>query len=140
MDTAEPVLDWTEHAINFWISEGIPLQAGISLEQIDDVENLLDFKFPQDFIELYSKVNGFKDFVWDNNMFSLWSINRILQEYREAEDKNYIGFCDYLISSHHIGFSKTDKGIFKDYELTKPIGNTFKEAIELINTNNDLIY
>jgi SMI1 / KNR4 family (SUKH-1) len=140
MENSKQILSWAEQAIDIWASKGIKLQNGISCEKISDFEKLLDFKFPQDFIELYSKANGFEDFDWNENMFSLWSLERILKEYQEGGDTNYIGFCDYLINSHSIGFFKTDNGIFKSYDPNQPIGNTFKEGIELINSNSDLIY
>lgn len=133
-------LSWTDQVIMVWISQGIKLQSGISIDRISDFEKKIDFKFPQDFIELYSKVNGFEDFDWNEHMFSLWSLDRILKEYQKDRDTNYIGFCDFLINSHSIGFLKTDNGIFKSYDQTQPIGNTFKEAIGLINSNSDLIY
>jgi hypothetical protein len=140
MDNSKQTLSWTDQAIDLWISKGIKLQNGISIDKISDFEKLFDFKFPQDFIELYSKANGFEDFDWNEYMFSLWSLDRILKEYQEDGNTNYIGFCDFLINSHSIGFFKTDNGIFKSYDQTQPIGNTFKEVIELINSNSDLIY
>lgn len=100
----------------------------------------MDFQFPTDFKELFQKANGFEDFDWNGHMFSLWSIERILIEYREDKDNNYIGFCDFLINAHSIGFLKTDEGIFKSYTQIEPIAKTFREAIELINTNSDLLY
>jgi hypothetical protein len=140
MVNSKQISNWTDQAIDIWTSKGIKLQSGISVDKISDFEKLLDFKFPQDFTELYSKANGFEDFDWNENMFSLWSLDRIVKEYQEAGDTNYIGFCDFLINSHSIGFFKTDRGIFKSYDQTQSIGNTFKEVIELINLNSDLIY
>ena len=140
MENSKQILNWADQAIHIWTSNGIKLQNGISIDKISDFEKLLDFKFPQDFIELYSKANGFEDFDWNENMFSLWSLDRILKEYQEDGHINYIGFCDFLINSHSIGFFKTDNGIFKSYDQTQAIGNTFKEGIELINSKSDLIY
>ncbi|MEP7230797.1 MAG: SMI1/KNR4 family protein [Ginsengibacter sp.] len=140
MDNSKQILSWTDHVIHIWTAKGIKLQKGISIDKISDFEKLLDFTFPQDFIELYSKVNGFEDFDWNEHMFSLWSLDRILEEYQDDGDTNYIGFCDFLINSHSIGFFKTGQGIFKSYDQKKSIGNTFKEGIELINSNSDLIY
>ena len=131
---------WIENAISHWISSGIKLQKGISIEKIQEFEKILGFQFPQDFIDLYSKVNGFEDFDWNESMFSLWSLERILKEYQESAEPNFIAFCDYLIVSHRIGFSKINAEIFKDYNLDKSISATFKESIELITKNSNLIY
>ena len=67
-------------------------------------------------------------------------MERILKEYQEDDDNNYVGFCDYLINSHSIGFFKSEEGIYKSYSQIHPIAKTFREAIDLINTNSDLLY
>jgi len=140
MNTPGQILSWTDQAISIWTTNGVKLQDGISSNAISDFEKLLNFKFPQDFIDLYLKANGFEDFDWNEHMFSLWSFDRILKEYQEDNNNNYIGFCDFLINSHSIGFFKTETGIFKNYDQTQAIANTFKEGIELINSNSGLIY
>ena len=140
MDNSKQTLSWTDQVIDFWISKGIKLQNGISIDKIHDFEKLLDFKFPQDFIELYSKANGFEDFDWNEHMFSLWSLDRILKEYQEDDDANYIGFCDFLINSHSIGFYKSDSRIYKYYNQPETITDNFQDFILLLNSNNDLLY
>ena len=140
MDNPKQILSWTDQAISLWTSKGIKLQNSISVDIIPDFEKLLDFRFPKDFIDLYIKVNGFEDFDWNEHVFSLWSLERILKEYHEEKDTNYIGFCDFLINSHSIGFLKSGIGIYKSYEQTQPIATTFEDAIFLINSNSDLIY
>ena len=74
MHKPKQLLSWTDQAIFIWTSKGIKLQVGISNDKISDFEKLLGFKFPQDFIDLYSKANGFEDFDWNEHMFSLWSL------------------------------------------------------------------
>lgn len=140
MKDSKQTLNWTDQVIDIWISQGIELKNGLSIDKISNFEKLLNFEFPKDFTELYLKVNGFENSDWNENMFSLWSLDRIFKEYQEECDTNYIGFCDYLINSHTIGFFKTDKGVFKNYNQIQPIANTFKEGIELIISNSDLIY
>lgn len=140
MEKSKQTTSWIDQVINTWTTKGIKLQVGISIDKIYEIELLISFKFPQDFIELYSKVNGFQDFEWNENMFSLWSLDRILKENQENGNTNFIGFCDFLINSHSIGFLKSNKGIFKSHNKTTAIGNTFKEVIELINSNSALIY
>ncbi len=90
MENLKQISSWTDQAIDIWTSKGIKLQNGISVDKISEFEKLIDFKFPQDFIELYSKANGFEDFDWNENMFSLWSLDRILKEYQEDGNTNYI--------------------------------------------------
>ena len=140
MDNLKHTLSWTDQTITYWTEKGIKLQAGVSLDKLRDFEKLLDFSFPQDFIELYTKVNGFVDFDWNENMFSLWSLDRILKEYQEDEDPKFIGFCDYLINSHTLGFYTDDKLIYKYYDKPKAITNSFQDFISLLNSNDDLLY
>jgi len=101
---------------------------------------LIAFIFPQDFVELYTKVNGFKDFGWNEHMFSLWTLDTILKEYQREEDTNYVGFCDYLINSHSIGFYKDDGRIYKYYNEPEVIADNFRDFLLLLNSNDDLLY
>ncbi|WP_114779438.1 SMI1/KNR4 family protein [Botryobacter ruber] len=134
---------WADTVIDLWLKNKIPVQPGASLESISKTEEILGFVFPDSFKALYKKANGFEEFEWDANMICLWSLNRIEQEY--GRYPNFIGFGDYLINSHVYGFSKGEKGIFKNYDLADPgipekIAETFEEAVELINKNSDLLY
>ena len=133
-------LYWIDETISLWKSDNVRIQAGISAEQISFYEKQLAFEFPSDFIDMYLRVNGFEDFEWEKNMFSLWSLDRILTEYHEGNTPDFIGFCDFLVNSHCIGFWKAKKGIFKSYDNAQPIASSFAEAIGLINANSELIY
>lgn len=133
-------LYWIDETISLWKSDNVRIQVGISADQISFYEKQLDFGFPSDFIDLYLRVNGFEDFEWEKNMFSLWSLDRILTEYHERNDPDFIGFCDFLVNSHCIGFWKEQKGIFKSYDRARPIAASFAETIGLINANSELIY
>lgn len=140
MDSSTQNLSWIDQAISIWTSNEVKLKSGTSLEKIYEFEKLLTIKFPQTFIDLYLKVNGFEDFDWNEHMFSLWSLDRILQEYKESADENYVGFCDFLINSHTIGFCKSDLLIYKSYEQSNPIANNFPDIISMVNSSSDLIY
>jgi hypothetical protein len=108
--------------------------------EVQKTEALIGIRFPESFIELYSKANGFADWDMNRNMFSVWPLKRIEEEYAINRDKHFVGFCDYLINSHSIGFLKTSDGIFKDYDEFNPIASTFEQGIELLNSDSDLIY
>jgi hypothetical protein len=108
--------------------------------EVQKTEALIGIRFPESFIGLYSKANGFADWDMNRNMFSVWPLKRIEEEYAINRDKNFVGFCDYLINSHSIGFRKTSAGIFKDYDEFNPITSTFEQGIELLNSDSDLIY
>ncbi|HEY8957364.1 SMI1/KNR4 family protein, partial [Chitinophaga sp.] len=115
---------------------------GAAPDLISAVEASIGFTFPAGFKELYTEVNGFPDGDWRENMFSIWPLEKILEEYSGSTDHEFIGFSDFLIHSHDIGFVKTQPGVFKRYggEEYVFIAASFLDAIALINTNSDLIY
>lgn len=132
--------DWTERVIQQWQTEEIELNSGLSEDELIHSEKNLGFVFPDQFKELYLKVNGFHNNDWRTNMFSLWPIDRIIEEYNSSSDKNFIGFSDYLINSHQIGFNKDKIGIYKYHDKAEFIADTFDQAIHLINIDSELIY
>jgi len=133
-------VSWTDQAIYAWNQSGTKLQSGLSRNKISEFETLLNFEFPEDFIDLYQKVNGFKDIDWNEHMFSFWPLDKIIVEYKIDNDNTYIGFCDFLINSYSIGFSKDSKKIFKHFDRQNPICDTFKDAVFLINSGSGNIY
>ena len=142
-NTFENIDTWADGIISYWRSKKITLQKGNSVERISGTENKLGFIFPQSFKILYQKVNGFGDSDWNENMIGIWSLERIENEFGRYPD--FIGFSDFLINSHVYGFLKNQQGIFKNCDLAdtgvpEKIADTFEEAIDLINTNSNLLY
>jgi len=133
-------IGWIDQAIYAWTQSGTRLQPGLSTIEISEFEAFLNFKFPQDFIDLYQRVNGFKDLDWNEHMFSFWPLDKIIDEYKADNDNTYVGFCDFLLNSYSIGFSKDSKRIFKQFDRFNPICNTFEDAVLLINTSSGNIY
>jgi hypothetical protein len=67
----------------------------------------------------------------------------IIEEHNTYQNKNFIGFCDFLLASHFIGFNKNRPGIFKEYgnvEDGEQIASSFEEIVLMINSNADAIY
>ncbi len=136
---------WIKEAISKWNLVKTKQNHGASNADIENAENILNFKFPADFKNLYLAVNGFQDLDWQEHMLYFWPIERIIEEYAESSDEDFIGFCDFLLASHFIGFKKSQSGIFKLYSNMKkaednPIAKTFQEAVGMINSSSDLIY
>jgi SMI1 / KNR4 family (SUKH-1) len=125
-----------------WREERIKLNPAASSGLITEVETAMGFSFPEEFKELYTQVNGFSDYDWRENMFSIWPLERILEEYNGSDDKNFIAFSDFLINSHNIGFVRSQSAVFKKYGYTEYIfvSHSFIESVKLINANSDLIY
>ncbi|MBE8724662.1 SMI1/KNR4 family protein [Flavobacterium hungaricum] len=128
-----------EKTIAIWSQTDLKLNEGISLDLISQMESKLDFKFPEDFKAFYQKVNGFVDFEWNKDMFSLWSLERIYEECKSDQNSNYIPFCDYLINSHAIGYMRNADGIFIN-TINEKICETFDEFIGLLSINSEKLY
>jgi hypothetical protein len=134
--------NWIQDAITNWSSNKVKMNPPAIFAEIEHVESVLDFKFPQDFKELYLVINGFEGLDWQEHMFTFWPLEMIIKEYKESNNKNFIGFSDFLLASHIIGFNKDKNGIFKQSykEDGEFIANSFKQVVEMINSNDDLIY
>ena len=124
---------WIQDAIKYWEAENTILPPGSDLNSITSLEKELGIKLPADFIEFYLIVNGFKNLSVNNNLFCIWPIEKIKEDYLVSDNKNFLAFCDYMIASHTIGLSKNSDGVFNDFDLEKPIVASFKEFIYFIN-------
>ena len=128
-----------DELIQTWEHTDLKLNEPAPTELIMDTQQKLDFTFPDDFINFYKQVNGFKDWDVIGNMFSIWPLERIVEEYEQSLDKDFIPFCDFLIDSHRIGYLRTQSGTYKNIDLTK-VADTFEETIQLIIENSRLLY
>ena len=140
MHDSKEIIPWIQEAISAWTLDRVKMQPGATPAMIVEAEEKLDFKFPGDFISLYSHVNGFANMDANRHMVSMWSLDRIVEEYKADDNKEFIGFCDFLINSYAIGFLRSTKGIFKSYDALPPAADTFKEAIASILTGSDNLY
>lgn len=133
--------DWIKEAVAFWEECEVKINPPATAADFEKAETILSFSFPDDFKALYAVVNGFYGYEWQEYMFSFWSLDRIIEEFVESKNKNIIGFCDFLIMSHVIGFKRNMVGIFNDYSIDcEPIALTFMEAIGMINSGSREIY
>jgi cell wall assembly regulator SMI1 len=54
-----------------WTNENIKLSPPSTSEFIKATEKIIDFLFPDDFKEFYLQMDGFVDWDWTKNMFSI---------------------------------------------------------------------
>lgn len=126
-----------------WQTSEVKANAPATNADFEKAEVDLDFKFPDDFKALYQIVNGFKDLDWQEHMFTFWPLEVIIQEFEDSSDKNFIGFCDFLLNSYSIGFVRNRPGVFKSYDYVENeecVAKTFQEIVGMINSSNDNIY
>ena len=107
--------NWIAEAIACWNASGTKMNPPATIEEIEKTESVLDFKFPDDFKQLYLTVNGFADWDMQEHSFSFWPLDRIIEEHSKGDNKSFIGFSDWLILCNTIGFIKESPGIFKDH-------------------------
>ncbi len=133
---------WIEAALGEWKDHEVKLNLPTNIASIEAIEAALDLQFPDDLKQLYLVVNGFEGHDWQKNMFSLWSVERIFDEYAQDDDKDFIGSADFLISSHFIGFVRGKEGIYKRYSnfSREFLTDSFMNAIMMINSDSKEIY
>jgi hypothetical protein len=134
---------WISLAIEQWAADDIKLSAPATSERIAATEQAVNFVFPEAFKKLYLQVDGFVDWDWTSNMFSIWPLERILEEYQQSPEKHLVGFADWLIRGIIISFIKGQDGIYKSYDLeSEPvlITTSFSELIHLINSDSERLY
>jgi hypothetical protein len=135
--------NWIQEVIAKWKSEGVKLGPPASISDIEKVESVFNFKLPIDFKEFYLACNGFADLDWQKNMFTLWPLEMMVEEYKDSRNQNFVGFSDFLLASHFIGFNKDRTGVFKSYQYLEDgelIAETFEEVIMMINSGSDRVY
>jgi hypothetical protein len=140
MESVTTYDDWALGIERFWRSQGIGLQPGVPGPNIQQTASDLGIVFPPALVALYKLVNGFKGNDWNPGMFVIWPLERMIEEYRAGDDRNFVGFSDFLICSHMIGFRKDRQGIFNNLVPEAAICATFEECIELINEDSVLVH
>lgn len=145
MDRQTELYNWADTVVRLWTAQGLALNEGATADTIAATEKQLSFIFPPSFKVLYTTVNGWTNWAWNEHMFSLWPLDKIMEEYACGRHTGFIGFCDFMINSHWIGFVRDKPGIFKRYDMeghSDPvkIADSFEEAIEMLHTNPDALY
>lgn len=134
------IAEWVDSVERTWKGWDVKLNKGASEAEIVKVELVTGIVLSPAMEQLYKRVNGFLDWNMSDNMFSIWSLDRICEQYIELNEEEFVGFSDYMIMAHFIGFIKGREGVFKDYERSEAIAGSFMEAIDLINCDSALIY
>ena len=138
-----------EKSISYFKNEGISIAKGISEQDIIDLENKINFNFPDDYKRFHFISNGFLDWEMDNNCFSIWTFDRIEELYFKwgQEEPNFIPISDYCINSWWYGYIKGRNGIFSDSEGTlsnsktmKFVAKDFNEFINLVIADANILY
>jgi hypothetical protein len=93
-------------AIAHWQRQSVPLLSPATDHEIDVTFSQFQMLVSDDVRLLYRTTGGFAEHESDN-MWSLWSLDRIFSENRNRES-DIVWFADWLISSHMYGIRYTD--------------------------------
>jgi len=132
--------NWLNIKIAIWKAMGVKLNAPAKEEMIIKAQNELSFQFPNDFKDFYKKANGFVEWDFIGSMFSIWSLEKIVREFKSSDDKSFIPFCDHSIDLYRIGYLNFEEGVFNDFNQEKPIAKTFEDTLRLIVKDSAILY
>jgi hypothetical protein len=99
-----------------WRAEGVALNQGASLMQIESLERLLGTPLPEDMRTFYAAANGLADYQHDPRMVSVWSVERVVRERNilDGEDEwgSYqdVAFADVLYSAWYFRLRVRETG------------------------------
>ena len=105
-----------ERMVAQWRSEGVALNDGAAIMQIESLERLLGAELPHDMRAFYGAANGMGDYQHDARNVSMWSIERIVRErnIQEGEDEwgpyQEVAFADVLFSAWYLRFRRRETG------------------------------
>ncbi|HEU4386565.1 MAG TPA: SMI1/KNR4 family protein [Blastocatellia bacterium] len=107
----------TENLKNYWSSIGTTTRSGVDPTSIASFESRYNVRFPEDFRDYITTIDGIEDGNWDDEMISFWPLHcvksvpealtpfagipdysRIANRLRDAS--SYFVFADFLIWSH----------------------------------------
>lgn len=149
----ERILLVIDRLISFWRDQNIKITTK-TLQEIDLIQKDKVLRLPNDFKELYSKVNGMEDYYpneIDEEGFLFYPLEALIPVSREFEDSNLINkdriliFAEYMHKSWWYGVEVKENfeyviGIIPDKTIFKPITNSLAEFIELYIDNSTKLY
>lgn len=130
--------DTLERVRNYWKREGLFSEYPLDRLQIEDRLTSIGVRGTEEIVAVVSTLNGFKVDEMDDEGFSFWSIDQMVEENLKGEwvkDKRYVHFADFLIFSHTYCFRQVGSpstSIYCHWSLDDivKIANSFEEFFE----------
>ena len=139
---------------NHWLSQGIEVNPGVSMEELSAFESKYQVSLPADLRDYFLTVDGMAQGVTDNALIRFWSLSEVQPIPEEApaysepsyveEAESLFLFADYCIWSHAyaIRLSSTQTSnpiiIIGDETPTRMFGS-FSELVSNYLTDADLL-
>ena len=99
--------DAIARAFVHWRSQGIPMLPGAGRDSLETVWRGLNRTLSADVVALYRTINGFEYGHMDDNHWTLWSLERIVEENQQLRSDGVV-FGDLLILSYGYEFRRED--------------------------------
>lgn len=85
------------------MTEGIRLHSANDVSVVDEALSKIGRLISRDVVELYAVTGGMDDDGSDSNLFSLWNLDRVIEENAHHRGPD-LRFADYLLDSHCYSF------------------------------------
>ena len=106
-----------QQIFNQWKQENIKLNPGATVQELRAFEENYGIKLPEDFLYLYSLVNGTIDWDTDKYLFCLWPLSRISEDSSAVLISGIgippaieITFGDYMIDARRYYLASNSQG------------------------------
>ena len=127
-----------ERVRSYWKREGLFFEDPLDRLQIEDRLTSLGVRGTEEVVAVVSTLNGFKVDEMDDEGFSFWSIDQMVEENLKGKwvkDKSYVHFADFLIFSHtyclrQVGSPSTSIYCHWSLDDIVKIANSFEEFFE----------
>jgi hypothetical protein len=90
-----------------WTGENTEHTPPLASSRVKELLQTLTDEAPEDAIALYCETGGVVEGHMDNNLFSLWPLEKVIAEARAMPGKR-IDFGDFLIDSHRYSLAFTE--------------------------------
>ena len=90
-----------------WTGENTEHTPPLGSSRVKELLQMLTDEAPGDAITLYCETGGMEEGHMDNNLFSLWPLEKVIAEARSGPGKR-VEFGDFLIDSHRYSLAFTE--------------------------------
>jgi hypothetical protein len=90
-----------------WTRENTEHTPPLGSSRVKELLQALTDEAPEDAIALYCETGGMAEGGMDNNLFSLWPLEKVIAEAQSAPGKR-VEFGDFLIDSHRYSLAFTE--------------------------------
>lgn len=103
-----------------WTSENTGHTPPLGPSRVKEMLQMLTEEVPEDAIALYCQTGGVAEGDMDNNLFSLWPLEKVVEEAQSTPSKR-VEFGDFLIDSHRYSLAFTEGR--SEVWINSPSGN-----------------